>query len=227
MVDESEDDGTWSDLDEDDACSFESCDPYESDHLGDFTEIECGCLDDDDYVGDIFGCGCTENEPTSATPPSWWCPGFGEMHWPCIELNPMGQGSQAEGSTAPTPDGMQPVPDITVDTGAGASAANKKTFGGCTLEESPGSKAGQYFIGANGGRMANLGQVRPRLMMENGFLGQFTFQAADGIRESGPLLSVSEVNSKGNPGWFDGEDSFILPDSAPELAALREIVQKI
>ena len=120
---------------------------------------------------------------------------------------------------------MQPVPDITVDTGAGASAANLKTFGGCKLEESPGSKAGQFFIGANGGRMANLGQVRPRLMMENGFLGRFTFQAADGIRKEGPLLAVSEVNAKGNPAWFDGQNSYILAGGSPEVEKLRSLIQ--
>ena len=37
----------------------------------------------------------------------------------------------------------------------------------------------------DGGRMANLGQVKPRLLLENGLLANFTFQAADGIRENG------------------------------------------
>ena len=63
--------------------------------------------------------------------------------------------------------------------------------------------------------MANLGQKRPQLLLENGALGKFTFQTADGIRPGGPLLAVSEVNAKGNPAWFDGERSYILPGGAP------------
>ena len=87
--------------------------------------------------------------------------------------------------------------------------------------------SGQYFVGANSGRMANLGQVRPNLALENGLLGRFTFQAADGIREDGPLLSVFDVNSKGNPCWFDGEQSFILPGGAEQIKELRALIQKV
>ena len=75
--------------------------------------------------------------------------------------------------------------------------------------------------------MANLGQVRPRLLLENGLKGQFTFQAADGIREEGPLLSVSEVNAKGNPTRFDGERSYILPSDSLQLSQLRALVQQV
>ena len=75
--------------------------------------------------------------------------------------------------------------------------------------------------------MANLGQVRPSLLLENGLLGQFTFQAADGIRENGPLLAVSEVNAKGNATWFGGERSYIIPGAAKQLGALRALVQQV
>ena len=75
--------------------------------------------------------------------------------------------------------------------------------------------------------MANLGQVKRRLLLENGIAGQFTFQAADGIREDGPLLAVSEVNAKGNPAWFDGEKSYILPANSKELSQLRAIIRKM
>ena len=75
--------------------------------------------------------------------------------------------------------------------------------------------------------MPNIGQVRPELALENGLLGRFTFQAADGIREDGPLLAVSDVNSKGNPAWFDGERSYIIPGAAQELAELRALVQRV
>ena len=58
-------------------------------------------------------------------------------------------------------------------------------------------------------------------------LGQFTFQAADCIRENGPLLAVSDLNAKGNPTWFDGERSYIIPGAAKELGALRAMIQKV
>ena len=41
------------------------------------------------------------------------------------------------------------------------------------------------------------------------------------------MLAVSEVNAKGNPAWFDGERSYILPGGAPEISELRTIVQKV
>ena len=75
--------------------------------------------------------------------------------------------------------------------------------------------------------MANIGQVRPELYLENRMRGKFTFQAADGIRESGPLFAVSEVNARGNPAWFDGERSFIIPGDAPQVVALRNLIQQI
>ena len=56
------------------------------------------------------------------------------------------------------PSGLHAVPDITVDTGAGASAAAASTFAQSPLEPSAGSMAGQFFVGANEGRMANLGR---------------------------------------------------------------------
>ena len=46
---------------------------------------------------------------------------------------------------------------------------------------------------------------------------RFTIQAAEGIREDGQMMAVSEVNSKGNPTWFDGEKSFILAGGSPEV----------
>ena len=58
-------------------------------------------------------------------------------------------------------------------------------------------------------------------------MGQFTFKAAEGIRPSGPLLSVSQVNARGIPTWFDGDRSYILPGNPTEIAALRALVQKV
>ena len=171
-------------------------------------------------------CGdpCT-TEPSAATPlkPA---EAFDISTPQLVELCPMNT-SQASGSITPLGirEGIHPVPDITVDSGAGASAAHKKTFAPCQVEPSRGSKAGQHFIDASGGKMPNIGQVKPELLLETGILGRFTFQAAEGIREDGPLLAVSEVNSKGNPTWFDGEKSFILAGGSPEVERIRSLIQ--
>ena len=134
-----------------------------------------------------------------------------------VPLNALNSGGAA--------DGVMTVPDVTVDTGAGASCANPSMFPHCPVEPSPGSKAGQVFVGPDGGTMANQGQIRPNLLLENGAMGGFCFQAADKIRK--PLLAVSEVNRKGNPCWFDGRSSFILPAGAPELAQIRRLINKV
>ena len=41
------------------------------------------------------------------------------------------------------------------------------------------------------------------------------------------MLAVSEVKAKGNPTWFDGERSYIIPGTAKELGALRAMIQKV
>ena len=75
--------------------------------------------------------------------------------------------------------------------------------------------------------MPNIGQVKPQLLLENMMQGNFNFQVADGIREDGPLLAVSAVNAKGNPAWFDGEKSYILPGNSVELQAIRALISKV
>ena len=41
------------------------------------------------------------------------------------------------------------------------------------------------------------------------------------------MLAVSEVNARGNPTWFDGEKSYILPGDAPQIATMRKLVQDV
>ena len=63
---------------------------------------------------------------------------------------------------------VQVNPDITVDSGAGASVANQAHFPHCVVEPSPGSEGGQSFIGASGACMPNRGQIKPKLILETG-----------------------------------------------------------
>ena len=60
--------------------------------------------------------------------------------------------------------------------------------------------------------------------MDNGATGKFTFQAVDNLQQT--LLAVSDINAKGNAGWFDKKESCILPAGCPELNQIRAIVQK-
>ena len=65
------------------------------------------------------------------------------------------------------------------------------------MEESPGSKLNQHFVGAGGHRMRNEGQVRLNMRAANGRKGRdirTTFQVAKVTR---PLMSVSKICDAG------------------------------
>ena len=42
-----------------------------------------------------------------------------------------------------------------------------------------------------------------------------------------PLLAVSALNKKGNPVWFDNENSYIVPSTAKNLALIRKMLREI
>ena len=124
------------------------------------------------------------------------------------------------------PEGMVPV-DLTVDTGAGISVGSPEHFPHAVVEESP--KKGQTYASACNGIMKNQGQMRPRLLLETGQLGQFTFQATSSAQGPlrKPLLAMSDVNSKNNIGFFDGENSWILTGTEKEKEELRKLVARM
>ena len=84
------------------------------------------------------------------------------------------------------------------------------------------------FVGPGpGNRIPNLGQVTAKRVLANGLVSNTKFQGAD-VRK--PLLAVSGLNDKGNPVWFDHDQtggSFIIPKNSPELADIRKLIQKI
>ena len=120
-------------------------------------------------------------------------------------------------------EGMHRIPDITVDTGAGISVGNIRHFPHSQVEESP--KKGQKYVNATGGISHNKGQMRPRLLLETGMLGDFTFQNTDDIQK--PLMAMSDVNSKGHIGFCDGDQSFIILGNDKLVEELRKLVAKI
>ena len=72
--------------------------------------------------------------------------------------------------------------------------------------------------------MKNQGEMSPLMVLETGQTGAVKFQAAD-VRK--PLLAVSSCNKKGNPVWFDSDESFIITGSSPEVKQIRALIQQI
>ena len=72
--------------------------------------------------------------------------------------------------------------------------------------------------------MPNLGEMHLDVLVESGDTGALTMQAAE-VRK--PLLAVSSLNKKGNPVWFDNENSFIIPSTAKNLAMIRKLPREI
>ena len=116
----------------------------------------------------------------------------------------------------------------TVDSGASEPVANPKHLPECVLSPSPGSLAGQSYVGPGlNERIPNLGQLEAKRMLPNGCVGSVKFQGAN-VRK--PLLAVSSLNDKGNPVWFDHDQtggSFIIPGSAPELLQIRALIKQV
>ena len=77
---------------------------------------------------------------------------------------------------------------------------------------------------ASGKLLPNRSQITPEFLTENGNLSKITFQEADVQK---PLLAVSAINAQGNPVWFDGEKSYIIPAKSVEIAALRAKIEGI
>ena len=81
--------------------------------------------------------------------------------------------------------------------------------------------------GAGGKSIPNLGQFTAKRTLANGLISSTKFQGAE-VRK--PLLAVSGLNDRGNPVWFDHNDtggSFIIPGSAPELKEIRRLIKQI
>ena len=78
-----------------------------------------------------------------------------------------------------------------------------------------------------GSSLPNMGQLTCKRMLANGMVSSTKFQAAE-IRK--PLLAVSGLNDKGNPVWFDHDQtggSFIIPGGSPELPQIRKLISEV
>ena len=112
---------------------------------------------------------------------------------------------------------LDEVIEIALDSGAGDHVAAPKEAPAYTIEDSPGSLAGQHFTGAGGHRMKNQGQVRLHLRAENGKKGRdirTTFQMAQVTR---PLMSVSKVCDSGLWVKIDKDMATIMDKNGKEV----------
>ena len=98
---------------------------------------------------------------------------------------------------------------------------NPSRYPNSQLKPSAASQRGQTFIGPSGATTPNQGELKAEAVLETGDMGQMNFAGAD-VRKT--LLSVSSVNQRGNPCWFDGERSYIIPAGAEQLPEIRRLI---
>ena len=141
------------------------------------------------------------------------------------ELFPL-SGDEIYDHTIPQAEGLEEWPDFSVDSGAAISVGSPEHFPGIKVVPSEGSRKGQRFMGAgkDSKGIPNMGQMGIDMVLESGDNGTVEIQAAE-VRK--PLLSVSQVNKKGNPCWFDGERSWIIPKNAQALVQVRQLLANV
>ena len=83
----------------------------------------------------------------------------------------------------------------TMDSGAGDPVANPDDFPGCVVTESPGSLAGQVYVGPGNEKIPNEGQFVAPMRLEDGRYSKSTYQAAR-VRKLAKFDSFRLVNAK-------------------------------
>ena len=90
--------------------------------------------------------------------------------------------------------------------------------------ETEGSKAGKFYEGPGGEKIAKLGKQTVGLVLKDGQRSKVTFISAKVVR---PLLAVSSVVDKGNGTIFLPGCAFILPLSKEMLQKIVSLVMSI
>ena len=111
--------------------------------------------------------------------------------------------------------------EAAADSGAGEHVLAESDAPAYAIEESPGSKLGQNFIGAGGHRMPNKGQVRLSMRADNGKKGRdvkTTFQVAKVTR---PLMSVSKICDAGMSMRFTAALAIVEDKNGKEVMRFR------
>jgi hypothetical protein len=114
--------------------------------------------------------------------------------------------------------------EVTVDSGAAHSVMDGDTLPGIPREESESSRQGKVYVGPGLEKIPNRGQKKLRVRTaESMEIKGMTMQDAK-VRK--PLAAVSGLTAKGNGVWFDDEIPSIIPSTAPEMKAIRALVQQ-
>ena len=109
--------------------------------------------------------------------------------------------------------------EVIVDSGASSSVL---PIGMCTnyeLQESPGSKCGQCFAGANGDPIHNTGERVLYIVTDEGHHKKLTMQVCD-VRK--PLLSASSCNANGTFVVLDGPESYMQNKRTGEKSKIHQ-----
>ena len=111
--------------------------------------------------------------------------------------------------------------EVAADSGAGEHVMGEEDAPTYAIEDSPGSTAGQNFIGAGGHRMANKGQVKLSMRADNGKKGRdvkTTFQVAKVTR---PLMSVSKICDAGMSMKFTAAMAIVEDKAGKEVMRFK------
>ena len=89
------------------------------------------------------------------------------------------------------------------------------------IEESPGSKAGQNFVGAGGHKMRNQGQVKLAMRADNGRGGRDIRTTFQGARVTRPLMSVSKICDAGMTMKFSSTMAIVEDANGKEVCRFQ------
>ena len=107
--------------------------------------------------------------------------------------------------------------ETTLDTGATAHAADRVDFPGYTVEESPGSRAGQQFGCAGGKSLLNEGQMTINMVSPlEGTAIQLCTQVTKVTR---PLLSVTKMTEEGKLEVLCTQNKAVVKDLSGKILA--------
>ena len=112
--------------------------------------------------------------------------------------------------------------EVTLDSGCGKSVMPENMIAGYKITPSPGSIAGQKFVGPGGEKYANVGQVKVSMQTEAGVERSGRFQVSDAI--SKPLAAAPESCDCGNLSVFDNDGSAVIRRDSPEGREIRRLV---
>ena len=113
---------------------------------------------------------------------------------------------------------------VVLDSGAGAHVVNKSSCPGYTVRESEMSKAGAAFLGADGGRIKNYGEVLLNIMTKDARGNErpvtSKFEVADVTRA---LWSVGVICDSGLKVDFDADKASVRDPSGREVCIFYRV----